>query len=51
MVRKGFARADRTRPQVSGKHEKVSKTTQVGGIPILDRTERQQIIERLKDKK
>jgi hypothetical protein len=51
MARRGFARADRTRPQVSGKHEKISKTAKAAGIPASDRTERQQIIERLKEKK
>lgn len=49
MASKGFAKADRTQTQVAGKRKKASAAGAVAGIPASDHTEREKIIERLKN--
>lgn len=48
---KGFAKADRTRTEVPGKRKKPSKAvSSTPPIPTNDRTEREEVIARLRNR-
>lgn len=47
---KGFAKADRTRTDVPGNRKKPSKAVSSTPIPTNDRTEREEVIARLRNR-